>query len=169
MQALDTTGTNAKPITGANGQAKALTPITIGNAANLQALIDCSVDELDTNNGYAFVQLQITLSSVGPIAGLLLGINPRFEPASALNAASVLLADHRLILDLPSSIPFTPTAPPLSKEFFHGPRPLFHRLLPRQRRRPMDLVRYFTDFFHVNGAGMHAMRQVRKGPDLSCQ
>ncbi|WP_045726752.1 MULTISPECIES: hypothetical protein [Xanthomonas] len=90
LQALDATGTNAKLITAANGQAKALTPITIGNAANLQALIDCSVDELDTNNGYAFVQLQITLSSVGTIAGLLLGINPRFEPASALNAASVL-------------------------------------------------------------------------------
>ncbi|WP_045761672.1 hypothetical protein [Xanthomonas albilineans] len=90
LQALDATGTNAKPITAANGQAKALTPITIGNAANLQALIDCSVDELDTNNGYAFVQLQITLSSAGPIAGLLMGINPRFEPASALNATSVL-------------------------------------------------------------------------------
>ncbi|PPU93741.1 hypothetical protein [Xanthomonas albilineans] len=90
LQALDATGTNAKPITAANGQAKALTPITIGNAANLQALIDCSVDELDTNNGYAFVQLQIALSSAGPIAGLLLGIHPRFEPASDLNAASVL-------------------------------------------------------------------------------
>lgn len=89
MQALDATGTGAKPITGVNGQAKALAPIAAGNATNVQALIDCSVDELDTNNGYAFVQLQITLSSAGLIAGLLLGINARFEPASSLNAASV--------------------------------------------------------------------------------
>jgi hypothetical protein len=89
LQALDATGTGAKPITGVNGQAKALTPIAAGNAINVQALIDCSVDELDTNNGYAFVQLQITLSNAGLIAGLLLGINARFEPASSLNAASV--------------------------------------------------------------------------------
>jgi hypothetical protein len=33
--------------------------------------------------------LQITLSNAGLIAGLLLGINARFEPASSLNAASV--------------------------------------------------------------------------------
>ena len=90
LQALDATGTGAKPIIAVNGQAKALAPIAAGSAANVQALIDCSVDELDTNNGYAFVQLQITLSSAGLIAGLLLGINARFEPASSLNAATVV-------------------------------------------------------------------------------
>lgn len=90
LQALDATGTGAKPITSVNGQAKALAPIAAGSAANVQALIDCSVDELDTNNGYAFVQLQITLSAAGLIAGLLLGINARFEPASSLNAATVV-------------------------------------------------------------------------------
>lgn len=89
LQALDATGTGAKPITGANGQAKALSPIAAGTSANIQALIDCSVDELDTNNGYAFVQLQIAASSAGLFAGLLLGINARFEPANSLNAASV--------------------------------------------------------------------------------
>ena len=89
LQALDATGTGAKPITSANGQAKALTPIAAGSTANIQALIDCSVDEMDTNNGYAFVQLQVTGSSAGLFAGLLLGINARFEPASSLNAASV--------------------------------------------------------------------------------
>ena len=89
LQALDATGTGAKPITGANGQAKALSPIAAGATANIQALIDCSVDEMDTNNGYAFVQLQVTGSSAGLFAGLLLGINARFEPANSLNAASV--------------------------------------------------------------------------------
>jgi hypothetical protein len=89
LQALDATGTGAKPITGANGQAKALSPIAAGATANIQALIDCSVDELDTNNGFAFVQLQITSSSAGLFAGLLLGINARFEPASSLNVTSV--------------------------------------------------------------------------------
>ena len=90
LQALDATGTGVKPITAVNGQPKALAPVASGSAANVQALIDCSVDELDTNNGYAFVQLQITLSSAGLIAGLLLGINTRFEPASSLNAATVV-------------------------------------------------------------------------------
>ena len=90
LQALDATGTGVKPITAVNGQPKALAPVAAGSAANVQALIDCSVDELDTNNGYAFVQLQITLSSAGLIAGLLLGINTRFEPASSLNAATVV-------------------------------------------------------------------------------
>lgn len=89
LQALDATGAGAKPITGANGLAKALTPIAAGNAANIQALIDCSVDEMDTNNGYAFVQVQITSSSAGLFAGLLLGINARFSPANSLNASSV--------------------------------------------------------------------------------
>ena len=89
MQALDINGTSAKPIVGVNGLAKAITPIAPPNAANVQALIDCSVDELDTNNGFAFVQLQATLSVAGLFAGLLLGINARFEPASSLNAASV--------------------------------------------------------------------------------
>ena len=89
LQALDATGTGAKPITGANGQAKALSPIAAGTSANIQALIDCSVDEMDTNNGYAFVQLQVTGSSAGLFAGLLLGINARFEPANSLTAASV--------------------------------------------------------------------------------
>jgi hypothetical protein len=89
LQALDATGTGAKPITGANGQAKALSPIAAGASANIQALIDCSVDEMDTNNGYAFVQLQVIGSSAGLFAGLLLGINARFEPANSLNAASV--------------------------------------------------------------------------------
>ena len=89
LQALDATGTGAKPITGANGLAKALSPIAAGSTANIQALIDCSVDELDTNNCYAFVQLQIAASSAGLFAGLLLGINARFEPANSLNAASV--------------------------------------------------------------------------------
>jgi len=63
--------------------------IPVGNFHRLLALIDCSVDELDTNNGFAFVQLQATLSVAGLFAGLLLGINARFEPASSLNAASV--------------------------------------------------------------------------------
>lgn len=89
LQAQDATGTGAKPIVGVNGQAKALTPIAAGNAANIQALIDCAVEELDANNGYAFVQLQVAQQGAGQFAGLLFGINARFEPASSLNAASV--------------------------------------------------------------------------------
>lgn len=89
VQALDANGTGAKPIVGVNGLPKAITPISAPNASNIQVLIDCSVDELDTNNGFAFVQLQTTLSAAGMFAGLLLGINARFEPASSFNVPSV--------------------------------------------------------------------------------
>ena len=87
MQAQDATGTGAKPILGVNGTPKALTPIA--NASSLQALIDAAIEELDTNNGYAFVQLQIAMAGASLISGLLLGINARFEPANLLNAATV--------------------------------------------------------------------------------
>jgi hypothetical protein len=89
LQAQDANGTNAKPIVGVNGLPKAITPIAAGSAANVQVLIDCSVDELDMNNGFAFVQLQTALSIPGLFAGLLLGVNVRFEPASGLNVSSV--------------------------------------------------------------------------------
>lgn len=89
VQALDAAGTGAKPVLGVNGQPKALTTIPAGSAASIQALIDCSVDELDVNAGFGFIQLQVALGAAGLVSGLLLGINARFEPASALNAASV--------------------------------------------------------------------------------
>ena len=87
MQAQDATGTGAKPMLGVNGAPKALTPIA--NASSLQALIDAAIEELDTNNGYGFVQLQIAIAGASLISGLLLGINARFEPANLLNAATV--------------------------------------------------------------------------------
>ena len=87
MQAQDATGTGAKPILGANGIPKALTPIA--NASSLQALIDAAIEELDTNNGYGFVQLQIVMAGASSISGLLLGINARFEPANLLNSSTV--------------------------------------------------------------------------------
>ncbi len=89
LQAQDATGMGAKPVDDVNGNPKALTTVAAGSATDIQALIDCSVDELDANNGFAFVQLQIALGAAGLVSGLLLGINARFEPASAFNAASV--------------------------------------------------------------------------------
>ena len=90
LQAQDATGTGAKLVAGANGMPKTLTTIPPGAASSIQALIDCSVDELDTNNGFAFVQLQVALGAVGLVAAQLFGINARFDPASSLNAASVI-------------------------------------------------------------------------------
>ena len=90
IQALDAVGAGAKPIGVGGGQAKAIAPIAAGAAVNVQALIDCSVDELYTNNGYAFVQLQVSSSAAGLMSGLLLGINARFSPASARNLSSVV-------------------------------------------------------------------------------
>jgi hypothetical protein len=89
QQAQDATGTGAKPIIGAIAGVKALATIPAGSASNIQALIDCSVDELDITNGFAFVQLQVAMSADGLVSAFLLGVNARFDPASALNAATV--------------------------------------------------------------------------------
>lgn len=85
QQAQDNAGTGAKDI--AN---KAITQLLAAGGNNVQALIDLSADELDANNGYAFVQLSITVGAAATVtSGVLIAGNARYEPASILNAATV--------------------------------------------------------------------------------
>ena len=57
---------------------------------NVQAEINVDAQELDAANGFAYVQLTVTVGTAATgTAAALLGVNPRFAPASDFNAASV--------------------------------------------------------------------------------
>lgn len=84
-QATDASGTGAKDI--AN---KALTQIVKASGDNVQAIVECRADDLDTNNGYGYVALSVTVGAAASILGAaLIGGNARFMPASASNQAAV--------------------------------------------------------------------------------
>ena len=86
LQATDASGTGSKDITG-----KAITQLTqAGTDSDKQAIINCRAEELDIDNGFDHVALWIdvnTASSDG--AGLLLGLNAAYGPASDNDLASV--------------------------------------------------------------------------------
>ena len=85
QQALDSSGTSVKDITG-----KALTQIVKATGDNKQALINVKPEELDTVNGFGFVRLSITVGTAASLAGAqILGVNPRYASADALNQTAV--------------------------------------------------------------------------------
>lgn len=85
-QAKDSSGTSPDDITG-----KAITQLTqAGGDSNKQAVINCKDDELDLANGYTHVRLSVTVGTATSDAGaLVLGLDPRYGPASDNDAASV--------------------------------------------------------------------------------
>lgn len=85
-QATDGSGTGAKDIAG-----KAITQLTDGGSdSDKQALINLFSDELDINNGFTHVRLTMTVATASSdSAGLLLGLDPRNDVASANDAATV--------------------------------------------------------------------------------
>lgn len=85
QQAMDATGTGAKPVTG-----KAITQVVAATGNNTQALINLQAHELDVNNGFQFVELTLTVGvAASETAGFILGASARYEPASTFNQASV--------------------------------------------------------------------------------
>lgn len=85
-QATDSSGTNPKDITG-----KAITQIVKASGDNVQATIECRDTDLDVTNGYSYVALSVTVGTAASIFGAtLLGGNPIYVPASALNQAGVV-------------------------------------------------------------------------------
>ena len=86
QQALDTSGTGARDVTG-----KAITQLTqASNGANRQALINLRPEELDVNNGFAFVRLVVTVANAAAnTSAQLLGVNPRLASAETANQAAV--------------------------------------------------------------------------------
>lgn len=86
QQALDSSGTSVKDITG-----KAITQLTqAGGGSAKQVLINVKPEELDTVNGFGFVRLSITVGVAASLAGAqVLGVNPRYATADAFNQAAV--------------------------------------------------------------------------------
>jgi hypothetical protein len=84
-QATDSSGTSAKDI--AN---KAITQLVGPTNNSNQVVIEANVDDLDANNGFCYVALSVTVGTAASlIAAQLLGVNPRFAPASAFNQTNV--------------------------------------------------------------------------------
>ena len=86
QQALDSSGTGAKDITG-----KSITQIVKATGDNKQALVNLKPEELDTVNGFGFVRVTVTVAGAASLAAAqLLGVNPRYAPADAGNQAAVV-------------------------------------------------------------------------------
>lgn len=85
QQATTSGGAGAKDVTG-----KAITQIVKASGDNKQAIINLRAEELDTNNGFAFVRLSVTVGTAASlVAAQLLGGVARNLPADALNQAGV--------------------------------------------------------------------------------
>lgn len=86
QQATSAGGAGAKDVTG-----KAITQIVKATGDGKQALINLAVEELDSNGGFAYVRLSITVGTAASlIAAELLGANPKQLPASQFNQAAVV-------------------------------------------------------------------------------
>ena len=85
QQATDNAGTGAKDVTG-----KAITQIVKATGDNKQAMISMKEADLDTEGGFRYVRLSITVGvAASQLSAALIGGVPRFQPASAYNQAAV--------------------------------------------------------------------------------
>jgi hypothetical protein len=76
QQATDNAGTGAKDISG-----KAITQIVKATGDNKQALINCRAEDLDTNNGFGWIGMVLTVGTATSIvSAVLYGFAPRFAP-----------------------------------------------------------------------------------------
>lgn len=85
-QATSAAGAGAKDITG-----KAITQLTqAGTDSDKQALINLDPNELDVSNGFTHFRLSMTVATATSDAGgIVLGLDPRYGPASLADAATV--------------------------------------------------------------------------------
>ena len=84
QQATSAAGAGAKAITG-----KSITQMLAAGGNNKQVLINMRPQDLDTNGGFAFGQLTITVGAAATLVSAELLGAPRFQPADALNQAAV--------------------------------------------------------------------------------
>ncbi|HEY1723964.1 MAG TPA: hypothetical protein VGF89_00970 [Steroidobacteraceae bacterium] len=85
QQAQDGSGTGAKDLTG-----KAITQLLAAGGNNRQAAINFRSSDLDTNNGFGWVKLSVTVGTAASlIQALLLGFYPTFETGEQFNQAGV--------------------------------------------------------------------------------
>lgn len=89
LQATDNAGTGSKAVTGSmTGTAVATAAPVAGGAAVVE--LSFKLDDIDANNGYGFVALQVTVAVAAvQLSALLLGHAPRIAPASQYNMAGV--------------------------------------------------------------------------------
>lgn len=88
QQAQDSTGTNAKDVTG-----KAITQIVKATGDGKQALINLRAEELDTNGGFSYFRLSITVGvAASLISAKVEGGVPKQMPAYTLNQSAVVQA-----------------------------------------------------------------------------
>lgn len=86
QQATTSGGAGAKDITG-----KALTQILKASGDNKQAMIELRDTELDVNNGFAFVRLQVTVGTAASlVSASLIGFNPLYQSAVPYDQAGVV-------------------------------------------------------------------------------
>lgn len=85
-QATSAAGAGAKDITG-----KAITQLTqAGTDSDKQALINLSPNEMDVTNGFTHFRLSITVgTATSDAGGIVIGLDPRYGPASLADLASV--------------------------------------------------------------------------------
>ena len=85
-QATDSSGTGAKDIAG-----KAITQLTkAGSDDDKQAIINLRPDELDVNSDFTHFRLSVTIATAtSDVGGLIVGMDPRYDNASANDLASV--------------------------------------------------------------------------------
>lgn len=85
-QATSSGGAGAKDIDG-----KDITQLTqAGTDSDKQVVINCRAEELDVDNGFAYVRLSMTVATAtSDCGGLLLGLFPARGPASDFDAATV--------------------------------------------------------------------------------
>ena len=85
VQATDSSGTGSKDITG-----KAITQLVKATDDDKQAVINVRSEELDLANSFTHVALTITVGTASSDGGgVLLGMNPRFGPASDNDLSTV--------------------------------------------------------------------------------
>ena len=88
QQAQDNTGTGAKDVIG-----KAILQIVKASGDNKQALINLRPEDLDSNNGFAYLRLSLTVGvAASVVAGKLVGLSPRYATAEVFNQAAVVQA-----------------------------------------------------------------------------
>ena len=85
VQATAQAGTGKKDITG-----KAITQIVKASGDNVQAEINCFSEELDSDNSFRWVALEVTVGAAASVIdATILGYAHRYNPASDYNIASV--------------------------------------------------------------------------------
>ena len=85
VQATDSSGTSVKDISG-----KAITQLVKASNDDDQAVINCRSEELDVANGFDYVAMTLTVgTATSDASAIMLGMSPRYAPASDNDLASV--------------------------------------------------------------------------------